>query len=445
MGRFIAYLKENWLRIYFLLSIVLLVFCYGVAVGLFKIFPYETLEDIAAAGIEWMKYPRHKLRLEPQKFLYPARHDGKGVVQNVGGKAFPGATFLEGYFGNGVAMRLIDMEGRTHHEWRVSFNDIWTKAPHLASKPHDWDIDIHGALLYPNGDVVFNFQYGGLVRLDKCSRVLWKLAYQTHHSIFQDTDGNLWVPGRKLRETASPKFPKLSPPFFEEFILKVSPDGKILREISVLDAIYGSEYEGVMFANSAHRTRIDVPKDHDFSHLNDIEVLSEKMAPAFALFKAGDILVSLRNFDLLMLLSPDTGLIKWCMTGPYIRQHDPDFLPNGHISIFDNRRDGDNGNLFGGSRIVEVDPVSAKAVTLYGDKESEHFYTERQGEQQQLPNGNLLITESEAGHAFEVTADGEVVWSFINRWDNDSVAIIGRATRYPEYYLKSIEKEGCDD
>jgi hypothetical protein len=36
------------------------------------------------------------------------------------------------------------------------------------------------------------------------------------------------------------------------------------------------------------------------------------------------------------------------------------------------------------------------------------------GAQQRLPNGNTLITESEAGRLLEVTADGEVVWEYIN-------------------------------
>jgi hypothetical protein len=31
-----------------------------------------------------------------------------------------------------------------------------------------------------------------------------------------------------------------------------------------------------------------------------------------------------------------------------------------------------------------------------------------------LPNGNTLIVESDAGRAFEVTAEGEIVWEFLN-------------------------------
>jgi hypothetical protein len=31
-----------------------------------------------------------------------------------------------------------------------------------------------------------------------------------------------------------------------------------------------------------------------------------------------------------------------------------------------------------------------------------------------LPNGNVLITESERGRAFEITRDGDIVWEFYN-------------------------------
>jgi len=444
MRRFTAYLRKNWLRIYFILSVCLVLFACGVVVGLFKIFPYYSIQSVVGTGVEWMRYPQHKLRLTPQKFLAPATHEGAGVVTHVE-KAYPGETFFEGFFGNGNGMKLIDMDGEMIHEWRVSFNEIWPEAPHLAKKPHDWDISIHGALLYPNGDVVFNFQYGGLVRIDQCSRVRWKLPYQTHHSIFQDMEGNLWVPGRKLRKTPVDKFPNVPAPFQEEYLLKVSPDGDILREISILDVIFGSKFEGVLFANGAHASQLAVPLDHDFTHLNDIEVLMPQMAPAFPQFEAGDLLISLRNVNLLLVLSPESERIKWSMTGPYLRQHDPDFLPTGRISVFDNRRDEDNGRIFGGSRILELDPRTGAVTTIYGEKDDEHFFTEQAGDCQHLPNGNILITASEAGHAFEVTAERDIVWSFVNRWDDDSVASIGRATRYPENYMASMQQESCHD
>ena len=62
------------------------------------------------------------------------------------------------------------------------------------------------------------------------------------------------------------------------------------------------------------------------------------------------------------------------------------------------------------------------------------------GKHQPLPNGNILITETEGGRAFEVTPNGETVWSFVNRYDDKAVAIIEQAERYAEHYADFVGK-----
>ena len=199
----------------------------------------------------------------------------------------------------------------------------------------------------------------------------------------------------------------------------------------------------MLFANGDHQLDIPIPPDRDFTHLNDVEPLTPQMAGAFPQFAVGDLLVSLRNLNLLFVMSPETGEIKWSMVGPYLRQHDPDFLANGHISVFDNRRDNRSGRIRGGSRILELDPVTRHVTTLFGGRPDEFFYTGRMGADQQLPNGNLLITASEAGYVFEATPQRKVVWSFINHWDKQSVAWVDGATRYPQSYWVPKEGEVC--
>jgi arylsulfotransferase ASST len=437
-------MRSGWLKAYFFGCVGLVLFACGVAVGTYHIFPYDFLQRLAAAGIDVIRYPKQYAHLVPQKQLSPVRHAGDANSgKYVAGKAYPGVTFITGFFHDGVGMRLLDMEGNILHAWHVSFNHIWPDAPHLRRQPADWDTQIHGAVLYPNGDIVFNFQYGGLVRIDRCSHTKWKLPRRTHHSIFVDSAGNLWVPGRKLRQHRVAKYPRVPAPFQEEFILKVSPDGRVLREISVLDVIFKSKYEGVLFGSGAHDTVLRKPLDNDFTHLNDIEVLSPALAAAFPMFEAGDLLVSLRNLDLLMVVDADTERIKWSRTGPYLRQHDPDFLANGRISVFDNRRIRKDSDALGASRILEIDPASGPVITLYGEADGQQFYTETMGSQQILPNGDILITESDAGHAFETTRDGEVVWSYVNRWDEGHVALTETATRYPEDYLAAMPEGAC--
>ena len=63
----------------------------------------------------------------------------------------------------------------------------------------------HGAHLFPNGDILLNFQGGffpyggGIVRLDKDGKVLWKVARNTHHDIHVDDEGFIWAPSLNTR------------------------------------------------------------------------------------------------------------------------------------------------------------------------------------------------------------------------------------------------------
>lgn len=424
--------------------LVLAVFAYGVAVGTFRLPPYGLLREAVAGVSDWAHHPRHNARLEPEKFLSPLDAQ-RAVAYGPAPGAYGGLTLVTGLFGDSLGMRLLDMHRRVVHEWRVSFNDIWRDAPHLNAPRHDWDNQIHGVHLYPNGDIVFNFQYGGLIKIDACSRPLWKLAAQTHHSVFAAADGTLWVPSRRWREEPLPSLPGIEPPFWEELILEISPEGEILNETSILDVIARSGFEGVLFASGAHEPTIDIPLDGDFTHINDVEVLEAKQAARFPLFAAGDVIVSLRNLNLLLVLDGADKTIKWWMVGPFLRQHDPDFTDDGKIAVFDNRRDGAAGQIFGGSRILEIDPNTQAITVRYEGSSDAPFFTETMGEQQYLPNGNVLVTESEPGRVFEITPAGKTVWSYVNRWDEEHAAAVGRAIRFPRSYESSIDKESCDE
>jgi Arylsulfotransferase (ASST) len=104
-------------------------------------------------------------------------------------------------------------------------------------------------------------------------------------------------------------------------------------------------------------------------------------------------------------------MIKWTMTGQFAHQHDPDFLANGNILLFDNR--GGNGE-YGQSQILEINPNTQKIVWRYRGNAQWPFFSQIRGSQQPLPNGNVLITESDGGRLLEVTraAEPEIVWEY---------------------------------
>jgi hypothetical protein len=434
---FTSVVRRNWQLIYFAAASLIIAFSLGMAAGVFQYFPYKTMKEAVNALQDWNENWRHNLRTRPDQYLKPSQYAGQGVVLHKSQKAHEGVTFITSLFDGKLGMRLVDMEGAEIHKWHVPFQEIW---PDESKRPHDWDSEIHGALLYPNGDIVFNIEWKTLVRIDKCSRLIWSLPLGTHHSVYEDDEGNLWVPGRKWRNKSLDELRYISAPFSEEFILKVSPDGKLLEEISIIDVIYDSGYDGLLFAD--RRVKPEHTKyDHgDLTHVNDIEVLGKDISDAYDLFDTGDIIVSMRILNALIVIDPETLRIKWASIGPFLRQHDPDFLSNGRILVFDNRWGDSNEKIF--SRIIQLDPVTQEVVVVFQGDNKNPFFTSLMGKHQYFENGNLLITETMAGRAFEVTAEGEVVWSYINRWDSERVIAISEATRYPLSYA-SFGKDPC--
>lgn len=357
----------------------------------------------------------------------------------------PGLTFLSGFFVDTNEMRLVGVDGKVIHRWPVRFSEIFKDPRHIRPvvlvPATDWNIDIHGALPLPDGSVVFNFEYGGLARIGRCGDVQWAIPRMTHHSVSLSPRGTLWVPGRRWVADRS-THPPLETPYFEDTILEVSLGGVVLREISVIDLFFQNDLQSLLLGDGSFEVNSVRGMNREVFHLNDVEELSPDLAPFFPSFSPGDLLLSLRNFNLVMVIDPGTETVRWHQTGPWIRQHDPDFLGSGRISVFNNNTDGRDGEIFGGSNIVELDPVSREAVVRIGSVSGRPWYTDVRGRHQHLENGNVLITESMAGRVFEVTEQGDIVWEFLNRYDEESVARVNDAIRYPEDYF-TVDDWNC--
>jgi hypothetical protein len=212
----------------------------------------------------------------------------------------------------------------------------------------------------------------------------------------------------------------------------VSPEGKILREVSVLEALYNSEYRNLLWTAAPRRT-------FDIVHMNDVEPLPGVLAAEYPLFEEGDLLVSLCFANIVFVFDPDTGKIKWVAPVRALRQHDPDFIGGGWISIYGNNTDGSlDGRFLGGSAMLAVQPHSGKMRQIYpvpesSSKHERRFYTAQGGKAQLLPNGHWLITESAPGRVFEIDGKGRTVWEWVHQRHEDGVMIseVLEGTRYP--------------
>jgi hypothetical protein len=156
------------------------------------------------------------------------------------------------------------------------------------------------------------------------------------------------------------------------------------------------------------------------------------MADAFPMFAAGDLLVSLRNISTVFVLDGKTEQIKWHMRHPLVRQHDPDFEPDGTIVIYDNRDDmTQRGAQLGPTRLIKVDPATKEYTTVYPLTDKQAWYSQTGGKHQLLDNGNRLITEPHGGRVLEVDEAGELVWDWIIDPRDGLVPEVLEGSRYP--------------
>jgi hypothetical protein len=269
----------------------------------------------------------------------------------------------------------------------------------------------------------------GAVRLDRCSNIVWRLPVTTHHQLDYLPNGDTLIGIDRVRTAPDPRYPRLEPGpdgyFLENAILRLRPDGTVAEEHWLMDILYESGWESLLFSGEDAVVRTEQPTHH-----NDVEMLRPEMAAAFPMFEAGDVMLSLRNNQTILVVDGETWKVKWTMTGPFLYAHDPDFLPNGHILLFDNRRTGFTP-LLGGSRIIEIDPATRDIVWSYQGSAEEPFYTLIRGMQQQLPNGNVLVVEAQRGRVFEVTraAPSRIVWEYVNLVQDGYAGLVTGAER----------------
>lgn len=432
-----AELRKRAPVIIFVLSLVFWSFAYGVAVQKFQLFPYK----IIRYAEEGAKETRRILTGRLPWYYRPTNRTEKVIVHRP--NAFSeGLTLVSGITKEGdIEVKVITRDGEALHRWRIDwFDGFWPDPHHIPKKniPRERPAThIHGIVLLKNGDLVFNLEKLGMARVDLCGNVVWRLPYQTHHSVHVDETGNIWVAGQKLIKDRSPNRPGYRPPFWEFTVLKLTPGGETLREISIPDLLIKNELQGLLYMSTTKNRSTQV--SGDTLHLNDVEVFPAHLQPG--IFEKGDVMISLRNVHAIMVFNADTLNIKYLSIGKVVRQHDPDFVDGERISIFDN-------NLVASesqgpqSRIVVVSARNDQVQVIYSGSREQPFYTDIMGKHQWLPNGNILITESTKGRAFEIDPEGKLVWEYFNLIDKGRLALVDEAQRLSSFFSRAFFEGG---
>lgn len=149
----------------------------------------------------------------------------------------------------------------------------------------------------------------------------------------------------------------------------------------------------------------------DIFHTNSIVFLDGRHSRLAPWMRRGNVLLSAFFLDTIFAVDLDRESVVWAMRGDgapsFKGQHDPRFLDDGHLLLFD------NWGRSGRSKVIEFDPISRAVFWQYPPPGGD-LRTPTCGTAQRLANGDTLITESDRGHALEVTSQGEIVWEFWN-------------------------------
>ena len=342
--------------------------------------------------------------------------DTSGVVRFDPDRTAPGYNLFTSRARSPAILQGLD--GETLHEWN---QPLWERGK--------WQ----HVELQPDGSLFLLVKHEALVKFSWDSEVLWKFESAVHHDLDVAPDGRVYVLDQESRRFSHKGE---SIPVNDNQIVVLSPEGEVLREISLyplLADFVPPERLRKMQEFNPKDAKVEDSSfiDLEALHTNSVEVLREDLG---GVAPAGSLLLSVRNLDLVVIIDAEGKEVLWSWgPGEIIRQHHATLLPNRNILLFDNR-DGENW-----SRVLEIDPVTKQVVWEYRGTEAEPFYSYSRGSSQKLANGNVLIAESNRGRAFEVTPAGEIVWEYRNPEVSLSKMKRGtfyRMTRIPPGFLE---------
>lgn len=347
--------------------------------------PYVTWHTPAAGD-------RHKKNIE--------RHDPRLAHQ--------GLNFFN--FENHPRALLIDMDGRQLHAWDAG------------------KLRFSHAELLPNGDVLgVSQEQGRVFKLDLRSRIKWVTKIKGHHDLDVGPRGEIYV----LTEGGArlPRFHKTRPTV-ENWIQVLSPQGQTRRRLALSRLLLSSGLSMDKINELMGKNVDDEADGHDAFHANTVELIRQDVFDGERrLFSRGQLLICIRNLNLICVVDPRTEKIVWSWgTDQLDRPHQPTMLDSGNILILD------NGYFRRYSRVVEVDPRRGTINWQYKANPTEDFFTSLSGGCQGLSNGNVLVTESMTGRVFEITREGQNVWEYHSPLFNKKKErkSIWRMTRYAD-------------
>lgn len=251
----------------------------------------------------------------------------------------------------------------------------------------------------------------GLVKVARDGSVVWEIELPIHHRITIDSQGTIYTP---IIMPPHPVVTQYLPDYRDDGYAVVSADGKVLDQRSVTQILLDNDLGHLLFGVGA--------LERDGIHLNAVRV-----AEAHSKYwKRGDVLMSIRHLSMLMLYRPSTNRVVWYRCGPWLNQHDPVFVSDHEISVFNNnvvssfhdRTSRNSPVIDGQNQVIVYDFETDSTHVRYAEAMRQTgLVTVTGGRQRILADGSLIVSFEDRG------------LTCVYRADDQSIHYLARVTR----------------
>lgn len=350
---------------------------------------------------------------KPIKFMYSFPDKFKQSVKEV--NTLPG-TFIPTYAHfkpiNKLKKDLIVLTSHSENDNSRTIVLLNLKNDSIIKK---WRIDnpldevarIVNPIYQADGSLIYNYYYKakpGLFKIDASGKVLWKNdSLIVHHGMNLNKAGEIWactaIPGWKATGIYTLNDKKI---FYNDYrITKFdNQTGKILFDKSITEILKENHIANYLFKST---------KTIEPIHLNDVQ-------PALKTTKyyhEDDVFISLRNMSIILQYRPATNELIRVIEGPFVNQHDVDFLNDSTLVMFNNNtyvyikaeskpphedttRYVNAGNFY--SNIVSYSLANDR-FTFIGDSifRANKIYTENEGLVEFIDPNTYFVEEQNSG------------------------------------------------
>lgn len=251
-------------------------------------------------------------------------------------------------YSNEEKNRTIDLynfrTGEAEHQWQIDMSG------------HGQHVRVQAPLMYEDSSIIYSCnQTTGFKRINKDSEIMWEQdSIVSHHSLEKDHNGNVWGPtyNRELNQFL----------WFKSFyVVEHDTIWFIENSITQINAetgriIYNKSFSDILKENNLTYLIVKSGNSEDPLHLNDVQ-------PALKTtdwYNQGDVFLSSRNMNCIIHFRPATGKVIRVIEGPFVCQHDVDFLNDSTLLFFNNNNGVYSGH---GTRYVKA-PKSSQPITF---------------------------------------------------------------------------------